>query len=724
MDKEDWLDDNNRYLAASLHWLRLRLRGLVADNAGILTPLAPAAADSSAAGNAPTAAARKSAWARRAWFSANRASAEGGSGAVALAPAGSTIMMPASTAAVPEPAATLEQELTAAEQARHAAAQIEPPPALLLLGLRLGLSQFETDITLLCVACELDPNLAHLIAAAEGPGSPGHPTFALALRLFDAPAWDALSPHRPLRRAHLLDISQPGATPLTVAPLRVDERVLHFVKGLNELDPALSALLRRAGDDTLALSNSQREAVGALLRHLQAAGLDRPRPMLLVGSDPRSQLDGARAACQAFGLALYRLPVDALPAACDELEQLAQLWQRECALLPLALYLDATEFDDANAEAGLRLRAWLDRELGPVFIAVRDGAALRLPQAWTVEIAKPTSREQFDAWLTALRPALADAAEPGASRLAGQFNLNLHEINHALALAQDGAPAALADRAWDACRQLTQPQLDALAQRIDAHALWDDLVLDAPALQLLRQIAAQARQRFRVYQDWGYAQKMTRGLGISALFSGESGTGKTMAAEVIANELDLALYRVDLSAVVSKYIGETEKNLRRLFDAAESGGAILFFDEADALFGKRSEVKDSHDRYANIEINYLLQRMESFSGLAILATNMKSALDSAFLRRLRFVVDFPYPGAAARRALWRQAVLPTVPSEDLDYDRLARFNLSGGNVASAALNAAFSAAEQDAPLTTSRLLASLRSELRKLDKPVNETELR
>jgi len=263
-----------------------------------------------------------------------------------------------------------------------------------------------------------------------------------------------------------------------------------------------------------------------------------------------------------------------------------------------------------------------------------------------------------------------------------------------------------------------------LAQRIDARATWDDLVLGDEALQSLRQIAAQVRQRYRVYEDWGYAKKMNRGLGISALFSGESGTGKTMAAEVIANELDLALYRIDLSAGVSKYIGETEKNPRRLFDAAETGGAILFFDEADALFGKRSEVKDSHDRYANIEINYLLQRMESFSGLAILATNMRSALDAAFLRRLRFVVNFQYPGVTERRRLWQQVILPAVPHADLDYERLARFNLSGGNVTSVALNAAFAAAQRDTPLTMPLLLSSLRSELRKLDKPVNETEFR
>ena len=218
---------------------------------------------------------------------------------------------------------------------------------------------------------------------------------------------------------------------------------------------------------------------------------------------------------------------------------------------------------------------------------------------------------------------------------------------------------------------------------------------------------------------------MSRGLGISALFAGESGTGKTMAAEVIANELRLNLYRIDLSAVVSKYIGETEKNLRRLFDAAEDGGAILFFDEADALFGKRSEVKDSHDRYANIEINYLLQRMEAYRGLAILATNMKSALDPAFMRRLRFVVNFPFPGTAERKRIWQHVFPAETPTEGLDFDRLARLNLTGGSIQQHRAQrrlpggAAGAGTGDHAPV-----LAAARTEFPKLDRPINEADFR
>ena len=227
-----------------------------------------------------------------------------------------------------------------------------------------------------------------------------------------------------------------------------------------------------------------------------------------------------------------------------------------------------------------------------------------------------------------------------------------------------------------------------------------------------------------MYENWGFASKGSRGLGISALFAGESGTGKTMAAEVLAQELRLDLYRIDLSSVVSKYIGETEKNLRRVFDAAEDSGAILLFDEADALFGKRSEVRDSHDRYANIEVSYLLQRMEAYRGLAILTTNLKAALDTAFLRRLRFVVQFPFPDAAQREAIWRNIFPTATPTDGIDYAKLAKLNLAGGNIRNIALNAAFLAAEASEPVRMLHLLQAAHSEAAKRERPLADAETR
>jgi len=292
------------------------------------------------------------------------------------------------------------------------------------------------------------------------------------------------------------------------------------------------------------------------------------------------------------------------------------------------------------------------------------------------------------------------------------------------ARAGSGGLAPTLDTLWAASLSFTRPALDRLAQRIDARASWDDIVLPAEQAGTLKQLVAQVRQRSRVYDDWGFGERMTRGKGIAALFAGESGTGKTMAAEVIAQDLRLELYRIDLSGVVSKYIGETEKNLRRVFDAAETGGAILLFDEADALFGKRSEVKDSHDRYANVEINYLLQRLEAYRGLAILTTNMKGAIDPSFIRRLRFVVDFPFPGVPDRKRIWSQVFPAATERTDLDLDRLARFTLTGGSIHNAALNAAFLAADAGDPVTMPRVLEAIRGEYRKLARPVSESEFR
>jgi SpoVK/Ycf46/Vps4 family AAA+-type ATPase len=230
------------------------------------------------------------------------------------------------------------------------------------------------------------------------------------------------------------------------------------------------------------------------------------------------------------------------------------------------------------------------------------------------------------------------------------------------------------------------------------------------------------RQRVTVHDLWGFARKSRRGLGISALFHGPSGTGKTMAAEVLASALRLDLYHIDLSRIVSKYIGETEANLRRVFDAAEENGAILLFDEADSLFGTRSQVKDSHDRYANIEVSYLLQRMEAYRGLAILTTNMRSALDPAFLRRIRFAVRFPFPDAGQRSAIWRKVFPAEAETLGLDHDRLARLQVAGGNIRNIALNAAFLAADAGEPVGMRHLREAAHAEYAKLDRRLTQAE--
>ena len=407
------------------------------------------------------------------------------------------------------------------------------------------------------------------------------------------------------------------------------------------------------------------------------------------------------------------------------------MWEREAALSTSALLLDLDELDARMPPASCRHAADRARRRGADRGEPRATTHPRRPMI-TLDVRMPTTGEQRDFWggLRGRKPGVAPVHLNGhVEALVSQFSLSAPSIHAACAGALAGAVSGpdgahdLAGMVWDACRIQARPRLDNLAQRIEPAAAWDDLVLPEAQRQVLREIAAHVRQRARVYESWGFAAKGARGLGVSALFAGASGTGKTMAAEVLAGELRLDLYRIDLSQVVSKYIGETEKNLRRVFDAAEEGGAILLFDEADALFGKRSEVKDSHDRYANIEVSYLLQRMETYRGLAILTTNMKNALDTAFLRRIRFVVQFPFPDAEQRAEIWRRIFPLDTPTEGLDVSKLARLNVAGGNIRNIALNAAFLAADAGEPVRMEHLLRAARSEYAKLEKPLTAAEI-
>jgi hypothetical protein len=605
--------------------------------------------------------------------------------------------------------------------------------ALMVLAERLKLSRFEQQVLLLCAAVELDTRIPLLCARAQDDLHKTYPTFALALALFDEPVWNALSPHGPLRYWRLIEINQPGATPLTASALRADERIVNYLKGLNYLDdrlaPFVEPLFAKAGIHELPPSQEQQaNDITARLQVSSRAG--RTALIELLGKDDESKRAVAQRVAAKLGRKLYRLSADRLPSQWSEIEDFSRLWKRESLLLPLALYLDLGGDSAASETQKSAVYRLLTPMQGVQFLAVEAPQGLVERPTYTVEIRKPSSQEQQFIWSWLLGDDVGDLPQ----RLAVQFNLNQQEIEQiAAALPCDEETGVISEeRLWEACLAVSRPRLERLAQRIDAKATWDDIVLPEEDQALLRQIAQQVRQRSRVYEEWGFSRKMNRGMGISALFAGESGTGKTMAAEVIANELKLHLYRIDLSAVVNKYIGETEKNLRRVFDAAEDSGAILFFDEADALFGKRSEVKDSHDRYANIEINYLLQRMEAYRGLAILATNMKSALDQAFMRRLRFIVNFPFPGVKERKRMW-ETVFPRAddahhlggtPLEQLNYDQLAKLSLTGGSIHNIALNAAFLAAQAGTNVTMALVLEAARTEFRKLEKPVNEADFR
>ena len=542
----------------------------------------------------------------------------------------------------------------------------DAPPALVRLAAAFGLSPFERDVLLLCAATELDGSVAPLCARAAGDPARPYPTFGLALTALAEPHWSALAPVAPLRRWRLVELVNAGVEPLATTRLRIDERVLHHLAGLDYLDERLAATVKLIMS-TDELTPEQAELAASLAGQLRQT--NGPTAIQLCGDDRAGKRVIAAAACSAIGGSLYELAVADIPTGAHEREELIRLWEREAALSAAVLLLDAT-----GGEAIERLSAFAERLGSSLLILSREPLSLAGRTTVTFDVNRPRWQSPH-----AVRAA---NSHPGAGRM------------------------------------------DELAQHIEPLATWADLVLPEAQRGTLREIAVHVRQMRVVYGDWGFAGKSTRGLGISALFSGASGTGKTMAAEVLANELALDLYRIDLSAVVSKYIGETEKNLRRLFDAAEETGAILLFDEADALFGKRSEVKDSHDRYANIEVSYLLQRMEAYRGLAILTTNFRAALDPAFLRRIRFIVNFPFPDASQRAEIW-QGVFPSqTPVAGIDWARLTQLNVAGGNIRNIAMNAAFLAADAGEPVGMPHLLAAARGEYAKLEKPMSDAEFR
>jgi ATPase family associated with various cellular activities (AAA) len=613
------------------------------------------------------------------------------------------------------------------QQALEAAAAAMPsPPALQRVCTVFGLSPFERELLLVCAGVELDSTFAGLCAALHGDSARRHPTFGLALATLSSPHWSALTPEAPLRRWRMIEVS--SGHPLTSSALRIDERVLHYLAGIQHLDERLAGIV-----EPLPPGGELVPSHWAVVDRMVQAWASLPEragfPVVqLCGNEPVAKRLVAAAACSRFGLTLAVMHGSAIPSAPAELDTLVRLWEREAALGTSGLLVDCDSIDAADTLRAAALGWLIDHVKSPLVITSREHLqSLKRPTV-TLEVQNPTAAEQRRLWEARLGSEAA-GLNGQVDALVSQFNLGASTISAICAemLSSDAAGpkrevsgAELAARVWEACRGQSRPRLGDLAQRLEPSAAWDELVLPGPQRHLLREIAMHVKHRATVNDVWGFSAKSTRGLGISALFAGPSGTGKTMAAEVLAGELRLDIYRIDLSQIVSKYIGETEKNLRRVFDAAEDGGAILLFDEADALFGKRSEVKDSHDRYANIEISYLLQRMEAYRGLAILTTNMKSALDGAFLRRIRFIVQFPFPEAAQRAEIWRRVFPVSTPVEGLDPDRLARLNVAGGNIRSIALNAAFLAADAGEPVRMDHVWRAARSEYAKLEKPLAE----
>ncbi|WP_307716980.1 AAA family ATPase [Streptomyces sp. V4I23] len=632
--------------------------------------------------------------------------------------------------------AELEGEADRRKEAAHAAADTDelssnasgdgpaavapaPAPATAALDALVacfGLSPFERDIVLLTAAAELEPTTGARCAAACGDPERAHPTFSLALAALREPHWSALTPVSPLRRWRIVELDD--ETRLTTSRLRLDERILHFLAGSPYLDARLHGMLRRA-----AVPDSLPASYDLAAERVAAGWAGAPLRVELVGGDMRTRADIAAAAARRRGLGLYEVAAEDIPTGAAERDRLARLWQREAILLPAALLVEVGDVDREQAAA---VDAFVESAAVPLVVSGSEPRRTARARGERVLVPPLDADEQLGVWTDAFA-GVPEVSEDDLRDLVAQFSLPPHLVRSAGAAVARDLPGEdeldATDLAWRAGLTEARMGMDELGRRIEPQADWGDLVLADRQLRVLREIVAHVRQRPTVYQEWGFADTLRRGLGVTALFAGGSGTGKTLAAEVMAKELGLDLFIIDLSQVVSKYIGETEKNLRRVFDAAERGGALLLFDEADALFGKRSEVKDSHDRYANLEVSYLLMRMEAYRGLAILTTNMKQALDTAFMRRIRFVVDFPFPGESERAEIWRRVLPARVPMKDVDPQLLARLTVAGGSIRNIALSGAFLAAEEGDRLQMRHMLEAARTEYLKLDRSLTPSEV-
>jgi hypothetical protein len=612
------------------------------------------------------------------------------------------------------------RELGACEQRMLEAGRL---PALRALEGLLGLSALESDLLLLSAAPSIDGTFGFAYGQLQGDTRRTYATLQLALSLSVSDpaerviAGDCLMPSRPLRSLRLIDVDADESEPLLTRRLSVDERMTDYLRGANRIDVRIDHLLASL---PAALQSETAVQAGVAAADLIAGDEGHWTTVNLIGQLERGAGEAVQAACSRLGLWPRVINLPRLAAhAPSERAAIITLVGREACLGRVAVVLDTSQSPPAGDATPL-----INEVIGSVSATLFVVSAERWPseqQLAAVRVSAPTRDEQRALWCSALN-GHAYEMNGDIDTIVQQFDFGNTAIADVVArVGRSGARITSSDL-WRACREQTGTALEGLAHRLTPCYGWEDLVVGQTVRAQLTEIASQVQQRCRVYEAWGFGAKLARGRGITAVFAGPSGTGKTMAAEILAGHLELDLYRIDLAGIVSKYVGETEKNLRRVFDAAERSGAILFFDEADALFGTRTEVRDSHDRYANFEINYLLQRMEDYTGLAILATNRRSALDPAFLRRLRFVVDFPFPGVEDRRRIWERAFPPLAPTERLELTFLSKLDLSGGNIKSIALNAAFLAAAERSPISMPIVVRAAAREYAKLSKPVSAAD--
>jgi DNA polymerase III delta prime subunit len=612
-----------------------------------------------------------------------------------------------------------------------------------------SLSPIEQDILLLALAPEIDLKYETLFAYLNNDITRKWPTCDLALRLCSADAEQkpsvrrCLLPEATLFGSGLLQpiASTPERPSWRAAGFSVAPAVAHYLSGAPCLDSRLTPFVEQrtptAEWERLPIPADQRAALRRL-PHLFARLLSAGPVLVFVGRDSTGRGLAAEAICGELGRSLLRVDLEALRASGENLNRLAQTIVLQQRLQGAGLYLAHGEalFDKESRPLPdtQRLITALTAAKRPIFIACEPGTPWRelLPgrRVLCFHFDDPAYAMRLRLWEDAITPINANLSRHDLEALADRFILTPGQITSAVAAAIDAQ--AVCDQALDsaaffeAARAQSDQSLGNLAVKVKTIHTWEDLILPRVTSQRVKEIAAAIKYRHIVYSEWGFEQRIAYGRGLKVLFSGASGTGKTMTAGVIARELGLDLYKIDLSGVVSKYIGETEKNLDRIFRAAHCSNAILFFDEADALFGKRSEVKDAHDRYANIEVAYLLQKIEEYEGVVILASNLSKNIDEAFSRRMHYVVEFPLPDEKLRERLWRGMFPPQVPlGQDVDFQFLARqFSLAGGDIRNVALDAAFLAAQDGQVVTMKQLVKALARQMMKQGKIPSATDFK
>jgi ATP-dependent 26S proteasome regulatory subunit len=656
------------------------------------------------------------------------------------------------SAVVPESNASRQVEASLTQWTSHVASRREESLKhaiklrLAELQQLFGLTSFDISCLMICVAAELDLRYEKLYAYLQDDVTKKRPSIDLVLNLLCQSFEEKLQNRRrftrsaPLIARRLLligeDPSQPSST-LLGKWLRVDGRVIDYLLGSDEIDSRLhectSCIHPQKSIEELVLTDEQKHKLTSLPPEISAKG----RFLLYMqGSYGYGRKATAEALCCRLQLGLLIVDVNGvLSNQPMPPHEIFELILREAALQSDALYLEG--FDTLVTEDKAEIRKAILRQLrshsGVIFFAGESAWEPRdeigdVPFA-RIEFSRPDYQDRTKLW----RQTLEENGQPSldASTLANKFRFSGGQIKDSIETARHLARWRHADRPEidlsdlnEACRLHSSRKLSALGRKIKPHRSWGDLVLPEDRIQQLREICNSIKYRSVVLEDWGFDRKLSLGKGLNILFAGPSGTGKTMAAEIMAGELELDLYKLDLSTVVSKYIGETEKNLARIFAEAECSNAILFFDEADALFGKRSEVRDSHDRYANIEINYLLQKMEEHEGVVILATNFRRNMDDAFVRRMHFTVEFPLPSEVDRRRIWEQIWPKDTPqAADLDFEFMARrFEIAGGNIRNIAMVASFLAACDGGVVSMSHLLHGTRREYQKMGKVVMQGE--